>query len=396
MDYTAFCKNFFSATNIPVSLLKSGNPVYSALGEVLGLSVTTHWTMFPYRKNPEFCAISPDLEFGRVFIEGTEYDLIVGPAFSVPVTDQLVRQFMKEVAVPLNFRELLTEILCSMPQISHLQFARYLAFLHQCLNGKVVEPNEIFLENEADSHARKVRQVNNMADNQEKENLHNSYSFEQELYQYIKDGNTDKLKIFLSSVQLSGMKEGNMARSPLRNAKNLFIGTVTKVGMLAAIPGGVDIEQTYQLIDDYSRECEQLQSIDDIMHLEYIMMLDFCQRCGESQIPEGVSADVYRCMNYIRSHTNEPISIEDAAAHVNRSTSYMMKHFKSELGIHMGAYIMRCKLEEAKSLLTYSEKSLAEISSYLCFSSQSYFQNVFKKQYGMTPLQYRRSGSVRK
>ena len=56
----------------------------------------------------------------------------------------------------------------------------------------------------------------------------------------------------------------------------------------------------------------------------------------------------------------------------------MMKHFKGELGIRMGAYIMRCKLEEAKSLLTYSEKSLAEISSYLCFSSQSYFQNVFK------------------
>lgn len=29
--------------------------------------------------------------------------------------------------------------------------------------------------------------------------------------------------------------------------------------------------------------------------------------------------------------------------------------------------------------------TLAEISSYLCFSSQSYFQNVFKKEYGVTP-----------
>lgn len=34
--------------------------------------------------------------------------------------------------------------------------------------------------------------------------------------------------------------------------------------------------------------------------------------------------------------------------------------------------------------------TLAEISSYLCFSSQSYFQNVFKKEYGVTPMQYRR------
>lgn len=67
-----------------------------------------------------------------------------------------------------------------------------------------------------------------------------------------------------------------------------------------------------------------------------------------------------------------------------------MKHFKEELGINIGAYIVRCKLEDAKGLLTYSDKSLTEISNYLCFSSQSYFQNVFKKKYGLTPLQYRK------
>ena len=41
-------------------------------------------------------------------------------------------------------------------------------------------------------------------------------------------------------------------------------------------------------------------------------------------------------------------------------------------------------------LLTYSTKSLAEISSYLCFSSQPHFQSLFKKQYHMTPLEYRK------
>ena len=51
---------------------------------------------------------------------------------------------------------------------------------------------------------------------------------------------------------------------------------------------------------------------------------------------------------------------------------------------------MRCRLEEAKSLLTYSDKTLSEISTYLCFSSQSYFQNIFKKKYGITPLKYRK------
>ena len=107
-------------------------------------------------------------------------------------------------------------------------------------------------------------------------------------------------------------------------------------------------------------------------------------------MPEGISSEVYQCINYIRSHTNESINIDDVARQVHRSSSHMMRRFKEELGIHIGAFITRCKLEEARSLLTYSDKNLAEISSYLCFSSQSYFQNVFKKQYGITPMQYRK------
>lgn len=56
----------------------------------------------------------------------------------------------------------------------------------------------------------------------------------------------------------------------------------------------------------------------------------------------------------------------------------------------MSEFIMRCKLEEAKALLAYTDKPISEISSYLCFSSQAYFQNVFKKKYGITPNAYRR------
>lgn len=35
--------------------------------------------------------------------------------------------------------------------------------------------------------------------------------------------------------------------------------------------------------------------------------------------------------------------------------------------------------------------SLTEISNYLCYSSQSYFQNAFKKKFQLTPLQYRKN-----
>ncbi|MGN0831254.1 MAG: helix-turn-helix domain-containing protein [Candidatus Ornithospirochaeta sp.] len=48
-------------------------------------------------------------------------------------------------------------------------------------------------------------------------------------------------------------------------------------------------------------------------------------------------------------------------------------------------------LREVKSRLKYTDKSLTEISNYLCFSSQNHFQNSFKKHYGITSLKYRKT-----
>ena len=58
--------------------------------------------------------------------------------------------------------------------------------------------------------------------------------------------------------------------------------------------------------------------------------------------------------------------------------------------MNIGAFITQSKLREAQSLLKYSDMTIAEISNYLCFSSQSYFQNVFKNECGITPAKYRK------
>lgn len=395
MNYISFCKNFFGATNIPIFLLKNGQVKYSALRESLSVTSQADWQIYPTDQNPGFCGYSPDLEYGRVQIENTAYDLIVGPTFSVPVTDQLVRQFMRELTIPLSEREVLTEFLCAIPRTSHLQLCKYLAFLHLCLNHKEVDfPSLIRIDTGYSNNLSPYPSGDNL-EYTENDNSHNTYYFELEMYQYIRNGNTEQLRSFLRSSIMT-LKEGKMAQTPMRHSKNIFISLATKAGMLGAIPGGLDIEKTYQLVDFYVQKCEYLQSIEEINKLQYLMIMDFCQRVNEAHIPENVTGEIYQCMDYIRSHTNEPISIHDIARQIHRSNSYVMKHFKEELGMPISSYITKCRLADAKRLLAYSNKSLSEISNYLCFSSQSYFQNVFKKQYGITPLQYRKKGYATK
>lgn len=204
---------------------------------------------------------------------------------------------------------------------------------------------------------------------------------------YIRNGNVDGLKKFFSNA--FSPQAGQIADTPLRQAKNIHIVVVT-MATRYAIKGGLDIESAYQLSDIYIQESEKLQNTKDLYHLQYNMLLDFARRVAQAQIPHDITSDIYKSIRYIKQHTNHAISTSDVATYVGKSRSYLSRCFKKELGFEMREFIMRCKLEEAKSLLTYTTKSLSEISSYLCFSSQAYFQNVFKKKYGITPNEYRK------
>ena len=85
----------------------------------------------------------------------------------------------------------------------------------------------------------------------------------------------------------------------------------------------------------------------------------------------------------------KPITTEDIAAAMYMSRSRLSTRFKEETGENLSDYIMREKIEEAKHLLTYTDKPISAISAYLCFSSQSHFTRQFKHFTGRTPGDYR-------
>ncbi len=393
MDYIPFCRKFFSATGIPVTLISGSKPVYTSLGEMLSYQPEGAWMVYTPGRNPEFSALTPDLEYGHVRIEETGDDLFIGPIFTTAVNEEIIAKFLAEVRVPQPYHEALTEMLYHIPVGSHPQFLRYLMFIHLCLNHKDESTEALYAEPETSARRRNREGVSATIDAKENEAQRNAYPFEMQLYHHIQAGNTVKLKQFLERVQ-AFPHEGKMASSPLRHAKNHFIGLVSKAGVLGAIPGGADMERIYQLTDLYVMECEQMQSIEEVHRLQYIMLMDFCQRVSDAQTPQGISAEVYRCMNYIRNHTNTMLSVEEVAAQIHRSPSYLTRRFKAETGKTVGEYITDCKMQEACEMLTYSNQSLARISAYLGYSSQAYFQNLFKKVYGMTPLIYRRQHQV--
>lgn len=393
-NISEFCSLFYMSAKIPIAYYDLDGHCLKAWPSIEAVPYPMPFS-HSLTKNPDiYISLSHGL-YGILTLPESLGSLFLGPVYSTPITDEIIHFFLKENAVSKENREACINALLSTPTTTYVHFLQHIALLSFGVMGLKINAAEHF---QADTPTipgqTESMFLKENIKNKENQSYHNSYLWEQELYHVIQNGDQDKLTTLLRNNNTVPLNEGNMAYTPLRNSKNLFIGTVTKVGMLAAIPGGLDVEQTYQLIDTYTKECEQMNSLNEVNTLHYRMAMDFCNRIAENKIPDGISKEVYHCMCYIRNHTNDIISIEDVARLIHHSNSYIIGRFRQELGINIGAYIRRCKLEEAKSLLIYSDKSLSEISNYLCFSSQSYFQNVFKKKYGVTPMQYRKQHHV--
>lgn len=387
---SSFCQTLYNCTYLPIHYYQNEHLalVLPDTGFPFDLAAP-HLSELVSRGQAVTYFVTKEFHYiGLVQNQKTGQMVLIGPVISILPSQTSIRNIMKEYSISLEYKELLTELYQYTPIYSFHQFCHFLALFYQELFDDVIDM-EAYLNMYTDNQSNSVASLHSSKsyDAKEMELFHNTYHYEQLYLDYIRSGNVEGLIKFFSNA--FSIQAGQLADNTLRQAKNILIVSVT-LATRCAIEGGLDIESAYQLSDIYIQESEKLQSTEALYQMQYDMLLDFTRRVAQAQIPRDTTSDIYKSIQYIKQHTNQAISTSDVAAYVGKSRSYLSRRFKKELGFEMHEFIMRCKLEEAKSLLTYTDKSLSEISSYLCFSSQAYFQNVFKKKYGITPNAYRK------
>lgn len=93
--------------------------------------------------------------------------------------------------------------------------------------------------------------------------------------------------------------------------------------------------------------------------------------------------------NYLDANYAENISLDTLAALTHMNKYYMAHAFTKYAGLSPINYLLRRRIQEAKSLLESTAYSVSQISDMLGFSSQSYFSQAFKRATGKTPVQFR-------
>ena len=84
------------------------------------------------------------------------------------------------------------------------------------------------------------------------------------------------------------------------------------------------------------------------------------------------------------------MSLEMTAKQIGLTPVYFSNLFKKETGETFGEYLTRQRMEEAIRLLDQTEEKICAIAEKTGYMDAGYFSHVFKKKYGLSPIQYRR------
>jgi AraC-like DNA-binding protein len=112
---------------------------------------------------------------------------------------------------------------------------------------------------------------------------------------------------------------------------------------------------------------------------------------GAAAQERTVSEAVKDSRRFVADHLAEPITVTRLAQVVGLSVPRLHARFREEIGVPPGEFILRSRVERARTLLGETDQSVTDIAHSLGFSSAQYFATAFKRLTRTTPTSYRRS-----
>jgi two-component system response regulator YesN len=118
----------------------------------------------------------------------------------------------------------------------------------------------------------------------------------------------------------------------------------------------------------------------------------FCKFLDTSDDTRRVSHKLSKALQYIHSHFQENISIDEVAYAAGISSSYLHLLFKRDLTCTFLAYVTEYRIHQAKRILQQEDVKISEVAAKVGYRSTQHFSQVFKKVTGTLPHQYKEEG----
>ncbi|GGH35269.1 AraC family transcriptional regulator [Paenibacillus segetis] len=332
----------------------------------------------------------PILEFEEKILYGSLKDsmeniIIFGPVCTLPISDDLLSQYMLQHKIKSETFRILTK------SIDELCSA--LSTLFYAITEIPVKDHDIITN--ASNNLDNSEGFNNIYENYVFENSEYdlqryNYTDEVNFQKMIKCGNVHAVKDFENFVLLSFQEDrvGKLAKKSFKQNEYLACTTII-LASRAAIEGGLDPLTSFLMSDLYLQILETCKDIPSIYQLMQEVSISYAERVQQLNNSKSQHSYVEQCKNYIAKNLNKQFTIEDLAKVIKIHKNYLNRQFSKEVGMGIQQYTQKKRIEASANMLKFSDASILTISNYLCFSSQSHFGKLFKQYMGETPKMYR-------
>ena len=396
---------FYHATDIPLTLLDESGRVVTTYGEnfrycqLFAQATGEHCpcagkhldsAQLAYRLGNDYIWTCPAGLF-HFSVAITRSGSLLGSILGGPVLldypdADVVDEMLQQYKLPFSMKRQFYAALNDLPLVEP-QKARHISKLLFCLVSGIFSAEAEFtsLQHEKSLQQSRIGEYIQIQEaNRETDSSDRVYLQEQSLINYILLGNEEMAQEVLNQIL------GNMYCSSGNNLEIIRVQGIELFGVLtrALIRAGLPPQEAYGMTDVFQRQCLEAKNLEDLSYL----LLATVKRMSSMmfyRLDERVSPAIRNSIQYINQHYYERLTLEQVAGVVSLSPTYLSGLFKAEMGQTFTEYIMNLRIERSQQLLRQTDLPLTEISQMTGFETQQYFNRVFKKRTGMSPLKYR-------
>lgn len=138
----------------------------------------------------------------------------------------------------------------------------------------------------------------------------------------------------------------------------------------------------------------KLARIEDIKSLKLWLTnyIEWLVDYEASKLGEKETDTIKKAKHYISSYYENPdLSLGEVAEYVGLNEKYFTSKFSKETGESFMNYLTGLRMQKAKELLKTTTFKIYEIAEMVGYRNVESFNRVFKKYYGISPLQYRKT-----
>ncbi|MGD1821979.1 MAG: helix-turn-helix transcriptional regulator [Pleomorphochaeta sp.] len=132
---------------------------------------------------------------------------------------------------------------------------------------------------------------------------------------------------------------------------------------------------------------EKANDINSLISIAYKLIDEIMELIDDNNISNNQY--IRFATNYIILNLDQKLTLDIISSKMSISSKYLSKLFKKELNISFKDYLIDKRIEKAKKLLQYTDKSLSDISLEIGINNSNNFIAFFKNYTNFTPMNYR-------